>query len=48
MAIQQLYKRQKINEIKQICGKDNQADVMIKPSLNTSLKGLILINKVTI
>lgn len=45
MAFRQSYERKKIDGIRQICGKDNPADVMTKISQNLALKEMITTNK---
>lgn len=48
MTLNQSYKRQEIDKIRQICDKNNLANTMTKASLNFVLKRIILINKAII
>ena len=47
MAFRQSYKEKKIDKIKQICNKDNSANIIIKTSPNLALEKIIIINKAT-
>lgn len=47
MALKQLYEGRKINEIRQICDKNNPVDAMTKTSPNSTLEREIKTNKVT-
>jgi hypothetical protein len=48
LALQQLYERKKIAEIRWIYNRDNLANALIKATANSSLKQLISINKLVV
>ena len=48
IALKQSFEGQKIDEIRQICGKDNPADAITKALANSSSESLISTNKAII